>query len=49
MVTRTRSADVRSRLEHPVIDGDGHISELGPVLLDFMNEVGGSHFGKRYA
>ena len=31
------SAAVRARLDHPVIDGDGHIVEMNPVLLDYLN------------
>ena len=37
----SRSAHIRSRLSHPVIDADGHIVESTPVLLDYMPEVGG--------
>jgi hypothetical protein len=37
----SRSAHIRSRLSHPVIDADGHIVESTPVLLDYMREVGG--------
>ena len=35
------SARVRARLDHPVIDADGHIVECTPVLLEYMKDVGG--------
>jgi len=37
MTTRT-GADVRARLDHPVIDADGHIIETPPVFLPFFEE-----------
>jgi predicted TIM-barrel fold metal-dependent hydrolase len=33
---------LRARLNHPVIDSDGHWVEFGPQLNDFLKEVGGS-------
>jgi predicted TIM-barrel fold metal-dependent hydrolase len=35
------SAEVRARLDHPVIDADGHMAELAPVYLEFLKQVGG--------
>src|SRR6266536_3803822 len=32
---------IRSRLDHPVIDGDGHWVEFDPVFGDRMRKVGG--------
>jgi predicted TIM-barrel fold metal-dependent hydrolase len=40
MTTRSPSADVRSRLDHPVIDIDGHTSEFIPALEPYLAEVG---------
>ncbi|MHA7839192.1 MAG: amidohydrolase family protein, partial [bacterium] len=34
-------AAVRSRLDHPVIDADGHMIEFLPVVRDFLLEAGG--------
>ena len=34
-------AQVRARLDHPVIDADGHILEFVPALLDFLKQAGG--------
>ncbi len=43
------SADVRGRLNHPVIDTDGHSIEIGPLLDDYVREVGGADFARRLA
>ena len=37
----SKSAKIRARLDHPVLDADGHHLELSPVLLDSMKQVGG--------
>jgi predicted TIM-barrel fold metal-dependent hydrolase len=47
-VTKTRSAGVRERLSHPVIDADGHVVEIVPVLQDYIREVGGQKVLERY-
>lgn len=36
----SRSARLRAELNHPVIDGDGHVVELMPVFLDHVRECG---------
>jgi len=36
------AAALRSRLNHPVVDSDGHWVEFGPQLIDYLREVGGS-------
>src|SRR4051794_29391362 len=36
-----RAAEIRAQLDHPVIDGDGHWMESIPVLLEYLDEVGG--------
>jgi len=46
--TGSRSARIRSRLSHPIIDADGHIVECTPVLLDYLREVGGPDVAERY-
>src|SRR2546426_11867711 len=35
------AAQIRSRLDHPVIDGDGHWVEFAPVFAERMRKVGG--------
>ncbi|HEX2826987.1 MAG TPA: amidohydrolase family protein [Burkholderiales bacterium] len=37
----TRAAEIRGKLSHPVIDGDGHWMEPIPVFLDHLAESGG--------
>jgi len=34
-------AEIRARLDHPVIDGDGHWVEFDPVFAERMRKVGG--------
>ena len=36
----SKSADVRTRLSHPVIDMDAHLVEFVPAFLDYLKEVG---------
>ena len=42
----SRSQEVRSKLGHPVVDADGHLQELVPVLkdyvLDYLRGIGGA-------
>src|SRR5262247_4665527 len=38
----SKSAAVRAKLGHPVIDGDGHWLEPIPIFLDFLRDVGGA-------
>src|SRR5438105_3409198 len=46
MVTQahSKSADIRARVGHPIIDSDGHYGELFPVFrdyfADYVREVG---------
>ncbi len=44
----TRSAEIRSRLDHPVIDADAHAIEFGPAFLDFMKQVAGPKVTKQF-
>ena len=44
----SKSADVRARLNHPVIDTDGHTVELTPVYFDYIKEIGGADMVKRH-
>ena len=37
----TRSAEIREKLDHPIIDTDGHMMEHVPVFLQFLEQVGG--------
>lgn len=42
------SADVRAKLDHPVVDCDGHMLEHLPVFLEFLKETAGPAMVKRY-
>jgi hypothetical protein len=50
--TTTKAALVRSQLSHPVIDADGHLVELRPLLdeeiLTYLEEAGGAALRDRY-
>ena len=39
--TSSVSQDIRSKLDHPIIDSDGHNLELTPVFLEFVKAHGG--------
>ena len=44
----SRAAELRARLNHPLIDGDSHIVEFTPVFLDYLKEAGGSAAVERF-
>ncbi len=44
----SKSAAVRAKLDHPVIDGDGHWLEPVPIFLDYLREVGGASMVERF-
>ena len=46
--TSKSSAETRKKLDHPVIDTDGHMMEHVPVFLQFLEEVGGSSAVERF-
>ncbi|MCL0101882.1 amidohydrolase family protein [Dehalococcoidia bacterium] len=52
MVTASKSAQRRAKLKHPVIDIDGHFSEMMPIFkdyyLDYVKKVGGTDMLKRF-
>jgi predicted TIM-barrel fold metal-dependent hydrolase len=41
-------AEIRAKLDHPVIDGDGHIAESMFALVDFIEQVAGRERAKKY-
>jgi predicted TIM-barrel fold metal-dependent hydrolase len=47
-VKDSKSAAVRGRLDHPVIDGDGHWLEAVPIFLDYLRQVGGLSIVERF-
>ncbi len=36
-----KASEIRARLDHPVIDADGHWQEYGPVVLEQLKRIGG--------
>ena len=38
---------IRSRLDHPIVDGDGHLLEFMPLVLDIAAEVAGPRAAER--
>jgi hypothetical protein len=44
----SKSAAVRARLTHPVIDSDGHTVEFEPAVMDCLRQVGGPRIVERY-
>jgi hypothetical protein len=44
----TRSAEIRARVGHPIIDSDGHVVEFEPALMDYIRDTGGSKVLERY-
>ena len=45
---KTKSAAVRAKLTHPVVDADAHIQEILPVVVEYMRDVGGQKVADRY-
>ncbi len=45
---RSPSAEVRERLGHPVIDGDGHWLEPVPIFLDYLADTAGPAAVERF-
>jgi predicted TIM-barrel fold metal-dependent hydrolase len=44
----SRSLQVRQKIAHPVIDGDGHTQEYHPEVIEYFREVGGPELTERY-
>ncbi|MBI3743876.1 MAG: amidohydrolase family protein [Chloroflexi bacterium] len=42
------SASIRAKLKHPVIDADGHLLEMGPVLVEYLRQIGGQAVADRF-
>ncbi len=43
----TKSAEIRARLNHPIIDSDGHIAEFEPALFDYLEREAGAKLADR--
>lgn len=44
----SKATEIRERLSHPVIDADGHWLEVGPMLMDYLRNVGGDSVVKGF-
>ncbi|MGH7932722.1 MAG: amidohydrolase family protein [Candidatus Binataceae bacterium] len=44
----SKSAAIRARLSHPIIDSDGHQVEPHPIFFDYLNSVGGPSIAERF-
>lgn len=44
----SKSAAIRARLNHPVIDSDGHTIEFAPAISDYLKQVGGPSLLDRF-
>jgi len=42
------SAEIRARLDHPIIDSDGHVLEFQPAYLDVLKEFGGQSMVEQF-
>jgi len=45
---KSSSAEIRARLNHPIIDSVGHTVEFLPAFLDVLKEVAGPDIAERY-
>src|SRR5271166_3551116 len=49
---KSKTAEIRAKLTHPVIDSDGHLSEYLPVLREYLAAAGGKNimqgFGRAF-
>ena len=41
-------AEIRGRIDHPIIDGDGHIIEYLPLVRDILVGLGGASVAERF-
>jgi len=43
----SKSAAIRAKLNHPIVDSDGHTAEFEPALFDYIRDIGGSRAVER--
>jgi predicted TIM-barrel fold metal-dependent hydrolase len=39
---------IRARIDHPIVDGDGHLIEFMPLVTDLVRDIGGRDLAHRY-
>src|SRR5215510_7030281 len=42
-----QSAAIRARVNHPIIDSDGHQVEMGPIFFDYLKAEAGPKVAER--
>src|SRR5712692_2688282 len=45
---RAKVRALRARLDHPVIDGDGHLIEPAPLFRLYLSKIGGNELVEHY-
>ena len=45
---KSEAARIRERLGYPIIDADGHMLELDPIIWSYMRQIGGSEIQQRF-
>ncbi len=45
---KSKSAELRARLNHPIVDSDGHLLEFLPVLTEYVQKAGGAQAVKDF-
>jgi predicted TIM-barrel fold metal-dependent hydrolase len=44
----SRAAAIRAKLDHPVVDADGHAIEYAPAFVEYLRQVAGPKLVERY-
>ncbi len=39
---------IRDQIDHPVVDGDGHLVEVIPIILELIGDIGGADVAKAF-
>jgi predicted TIM-barrel fold metal-dependent hydrolase len=40
--------DIRQKVGHPIVDGDGHVVETSAVILDYVKQIAGADVARQY-
>jgi predicted TIM-barrel fold metal-dependent hydrolase len=48
MAARDEVRKLRSKIDHPVVDGDGHIVESWPLFFGYLEKTGGASLQERF-
>lgn len=44
----TATARIRAELDHPIVDGDGHLVEILPLIVEIVGDLGGTDVAARF-